>query len=460
MRTKLTIKHPLYSYPDTDPNSLVKLGWAEGFLAGGSPYRVEKYQQNEELKLAIYALNSGMMFEPGYRKMNNYESEGLLTSFGNCNPEFALLEDEDGDDLELIQLTLESAGEKLAHCEVRLFGDSREPLSDPNDELLARAISFAAEKHKGQVRKGTNIPYIVHPMEAAAIVASMTSDRELLAAAVLHDTLEDCGDVTPEILREMFGDRVAELVEGESEKKQADALGSWQARKQATIDRLLSPDCSLALQMLTLGDKLSNLRAIHSDQMRIGDQVWERFNQPDKGMHRWYYSSIGQALLLLKRYPAMEEYIRLLDKVFSEGKAKDVPALLTVQQVPVYERKYYEDGDKGIRYEGYVLPDGSPWGAGRAYQRDGTLAAEGIFTLGGLLAGKMYYPSGQVKFDGRCNDKRAPGMGNYYGPTYPLSGKFYAEDGTLLYEGEFKVEKMGNAGYPKVIFPEGFGSLR
>jgi len=95
--------------------------------------------------------------------------------------------------------------------------------------LLTRAIAFAAEHHQGQVRKGTNIPYIVHPMEAAAIVATMSSCPELAAAAVLHDTLEDCPGVTYELLEKEFGAQVSQWVAAESEEKQADEKGSWKA---------------------------------------------------------------------------------------------------------------------------------------------------------------------------------------------------------------------------------------
>jgi len=79
------------------------------------------------------------------------------------------------------------------------------------------------------------------------------------------------------------------------------------------------------------------------------------------------------------------------------------------------------------------------------YNRDGSLFAEGIFTLGGLLAGKMYYPNGQVKFIGTCNDKNFPGKGDYYGPTYPVEGQFFLETGELLHEGDFRITRGGEA---------------
>ena len=95
--------------------------------------------------------------------------------------------------------------------------------------LFDRAIILAAQAHAGMVRKGSDTPYIVHPMEAAAIAATMTNDPEILAAAVLHDTVEDTGVSIADIRRE-FGDRVAAIVSAEWPRQfdtaLADALGS------------------------------------------------------------------------------------------------------------------------------------------------------------------------------------------------------------------------------------------
>ena len=82
--------------------------------------------------------------------------------------------------------------------------------------LLDRAIEFAVRAHAGTERRGKGFPYIVHPMEAMEIVATMTSDQELLAAAALHDTVEDT-PVTLAEIRAQFGDRIAELVASESD---------------------------------------------------------------------------------------------------------------------------------------------------------------------------------------------------------------------------------------------------
>ena len=76
-------------------------------------------------------------------------------------------------------------------------------LLDESISLMDRAIIFATRAHSGTYRKGTNIPYIVHPIEAAAIVSSITADPDMIAAAVLHDVVEDT-DATVEEIRFFF----------------------------------------------------------------------------------------------------------------------------------------------------------------------------------------------------------------------------------------------------------------
>ena len=84
--------------------------------------------------------------------------------------------------------------------------------------MIEEAVAFARRAHAGAVRKGTNIPYITHPMETAVIISLMTEDEDLVVAALLHDVIEDT-DVTPEELEERFGRRVTELVLEETEDK-------------------------------------------------------------------------------------------------------------------------------------------------------------------------------------------------------------------------------------------------
>ena len=103
--------------------------------------------------------------------------------------------------------------------------------------LVTQAVIFAAQAHDGAARKGSEIPYIVHPMEVVAIASTMTDDPQVLAAAALHDVMEDCG-VTFETLSERFGVRVARLVCEESQRVCGDPCLTWNARKLGAVRRI------------------------------------------------------------------------------------------------------------------------------------------------------------------------------------------------------------------------------
>lgn len=154
--------------------------------------------------------------------------------------------------------------------------------------LTTMAAQFAACAHDGMLRKGTNVPYITHPMEVAAIVAALTDDEEILAAALLHDVMEDCG-VTEQELSQRFGARVAQMVLYETQERMGDPRETWLRRKRSAVERLVRGDW--AARVIALGDKLSNMRAIRRDYEREGDTLFERFHQHDKRKIAWYYRS-------------------------------------------------------------------------------------------------------------------------------------------------------------------------
>ena len=184
-------------------------------------------------------------------------------------------------------------------------------------ELLDRAIIFAVRAHAGTERRGKGFPYIVHPMEAMEIVATMTSDQELLAAAALHDVVEDTS-VTVDELRGEFGERIAALVAAESDTFEAGVSeeDSWHARKQAAIDRLAK--APLEAKMVALGDKLSNMRAIARDYEQKGDALWSLFHAKDPSDHAWHYRSLAASLGELAGTAAYREFTALIEQVFGK----------------------------------------------------------------------------------------------------------------------------------------------
>ena len=186
-------------------------------------------------------------------------------------------------------------------------------------ELVSEAIAFAVKAHDGMRRKKSDAPYILHPMEAAVIVGTMTDDQNLIAAAALHDVVEDAG-VTIEEIEEKFGKRVRELVAAETEDKRTDLppASTWRIRKEESLAELKNT-ADIGVLMVWLGDKLANMRAIYRDFKAEGNAMWQRFNQTDVSEQAWYYCSIVTLTKALSDTSAWLEYKTLTELVFGKG---------------------------------------------------------------------------------------------------------------------------------------------
>jgi (p)ppGpp synthase/HD superfamily hydrolase len=152
---------------------------------------------------------------------------------------------------------------------------------------LYDAIGLAAQAHHRQVRKGTEVPYLVHPLAVAGILIRAGSPEHVVIAGVLHDTLEDT-PVSVEAIRSQFGPLVTELVLAVSEP---DRQAPWEARKSHTLDTLGSTPLPEAL-LVALADKLDNIRAIREGLHTDGAGFWTRFNRP-KHQQEWYYRGLS-----------------------------------------------------------------------------------------------------------------------------------------------------------------------
>ena len=184
-------------------------------------------------------------------------------------------------------------------------------------DLFDRAAVFAIRAHHNTERRGKGFPYIIHPMEAVEIVATITTDPELLAAAALHDTIEDT-DVTVDQIRAEFGERIANLVHAESDQftEGVSEEDSWHDRKQAAIDRLAAAPHDA--KIVAMGDKLSNMRAIWRDYQIKGDDLWQIFHVKDKASHEWHYRGLADSLKELDGTFAYKEFVQLIDQVFAK----------------------------------------------------------------------------------------------------------------------------------------------
>jgi (p)ppGpp synthase/HD superfamily hydrolase len=161
-----------------------------------------------------------------------------------------------------------------------------------------RAFEFAAEKHKGQTRKASTIPYLAHLMGVTSLVLEAGGDEDLAIAALLHDVVEDCGGAPMlKEVRRRFGSRVANVVDGCTD---ADTYPKppWRERKEKYIEHLKKADVDTRL--VSAADKLNNVRSILSDYRAIGESVWSRFNGGREGT-LWYYRTLRDVFLRYKR---------------------------------------------------------------------------------------------------------------------------------------------------------------
>lgn len=158
-----------------------------------------------------------------------------------------------------------------------------------HNSLIESAIEVAARAHSGQTRKGSDIPYIAHPYAVGMMLQQAGYPPEVVAAGILHDTVEDT-TVTLDDLRRDFGEKIALIVEGCSEP---DKSASWEERKRHTLAHLVvAPDY---VRAVSCADKLHNVSAMLADYQRLGDRLWARFNR-GKREQEWYYRGLVSAL--------------------------------------------------------------------------------------------------------------------------------------------------------------------
>jgi len=187
-------------------------------------------------------------------------------------------------------------------------------------EQIHQAIYYAGKRHAGQVRKGTSVPYLVHPMEVMGILIENNCSEDVVVAGILHDVIEDTcddNDIIRDIVRaeiqNKFGEHVLSIVNSESEDKSK----TWKERKQHTIDALA--DDSFEVQAVCCADKLSNIMSIYADVQSSGEKVWSRFNAPKDNLH-WYYQSVYEHLTKIDetKYPMEKQLGEFVAKVFTK----------------------------------------------------------------------------------------------------------------------------------------------
>lgn len=180
-------------------------------------------------------------------------------------------------------------------------------------DIIEKALQIASMAHEGQYRKNTKIPYIAHPVAVGMILQKAGYREEMIAAGILHDTVEDT-DLTMEDIEREFGKEIAMIVEGCSEP---DKSLSWEERKEHTIEFLKT--ASEEIRVVACADKLHNVRSIREDVEQSGEVVWSRFNRGIK-QQEWYYKNVVESLGYATKFPILEELEKEIERLFKREK--------------------------------------------------------------------------------------------------------------------------------------------
>ena len=174
--------------------------------------------------------------------------------------------------------------------------------------LVKKSLYFAAQKHDGQYRKGNHVPYITHPVQVAFSVSSYTNNEEIIAAAFIHDVLEDCDNVSLSFLKKEFGDKVAKLVNEVSFVKNK-KYSTWKDKRKKQLLKIkrASKDALLIIAV----DKMVNFQSYFDALKKKGAKIQRDFGgTPDE--YRWFYTEIENILkFVLGNHPIAKDYTLL-----------------------------------------------------------------------------------------------------------------------------------------------------
>ena len=217
--------------------------------------------------------------------------------------------------------------------------------------ILEEAIIYSTVLHQGKVRKFGNKPFILHPMEVAQILSTMTGDLEVITAGILHDVVEDTDGTLAEI-EKRFGKRVAYLVSSESEPEfpGEDRGATWKRRKEESLLVLKNSE-DTGVRMLWLADKLANIRSLSGIYSEKGEAMWQELHQNDPSMQRWYYQSIAEIVeLSLNKTGAFKELIKHINFIWPGTFDSEKARYKKYREVSVDGCKLLGKGAKGEVY--------------------------------------------------------------------------------------------------------------
>lgn len=202
--------------------------------------------------------------------------------------------------------------------------------------LIQKALDAAAKLHHGAKRKGSDTPFIVHPVGVAIIVSNYTEDEDVIAAALLHDVLEDVPGYGFDAMKRDFGEKIVLLVKDVSEDKDPnvkfDEKATWEERKKKYLTHLngASEDALL----ISAADKIHNLYSLRDTYVKLGKSAFDHFNAPPKKIV-WYYQEILKILRERLKSPIVDEL-----EVLFEDIRRDIEMLMFPANVI---ERYFDD---------------------------------------------------------------------------------------------------------------------
>lgn len=179
--------------------------------------------------------------------------------------------------------------------------------------MINKAMEIAIKAHADKNRKGTEIPYVIHPLEVGMILARNKMSDDVIISGILHDVVED-GKLTLNDVEEMFGPVVKRIVEKVYTADKDVTSENWRIRRKHTLD-YLREEASPEFKFVSCADKLSNIKLIADEMEKVGHKVWDRYEEGYENK-KWYHQSLVVSLSQISNYRMYKEYIKYVKAVF------------------------------------------------------------------------------------------------------------------------------------------------
>jgi len=172
--------------------------------------------------------------------------------------------------------------------------------------LIEKATRIAVMAHQNQTRKGDNLPYIIHPFMVAMKLLKYGFSEETVAAALVHDVLEDT-DFPEKELEKQLGNKILKIVKSVTN----DETLVWEEKKKKYIETVRKG--SIESKAVAVADKIHNLESLLAAYEQQGPKIWQKFNR-GKEQKVWFEKEMLKMLKETWQHPLIDEYEAFLKK--------------------------------------------------------------------------------------------------------------------------------------------------